>query len=356
VTRPSLSDIRRALYARASAQHDELALAAHALLGAPPTAEQTSELLDFFCLEWVDAEGWTVTQRAAAEGAVPAEVDRWALDAHRALFVVDGWSSGNVQLRDIATEDAFAVHAPWAEADLPRRSVLRATIVPFDGTLRFFGEPDVWDPMGVIARMELLAEWQRGPEPDLLARLRALRAAFVRQREERDVWVSHFGADLVVFEGADDMERRLARFISVLFNEARFPSLGGRTRHEVERAHKGDEPKVVQFALGPTLRGSGRHGAIYDAVEGIHFLPALGEFLDHLGGRGDHADVVRTYLDDPGITFLPFRRAAEAYDGASARVAALLAGAGPARMEDLIVGIKGNARRAEPSVLPGFDD
>ncbi len=353
---PSLTDVRRVLYARASAHHDELAHAAHALFGAPPAAEQTAELLDFFCVEWVDAEGWTVAQRAADEESVPAEVARWALDAHRALFVVDGWSAGYVQLRDIATEDAFSVHAPWAEADLPRRSVLRATIVPYDGASRFFGEPDVWDPMGVIARMEFLAEWQRGPEPDLLARLRALRAAFVRQREERDVWIAHFGADLVVFDSADDMERRLARFISVLFNEARFPSLGGRTRHEVERAQKGDEPKVVQFSLGPTLRGPGRHGAIYDAVEGIHFLPALGEFLDHLGGRGTHTDVVRTYLDDPGITLLPFRRAAEVHEGATARVAALLSAAVAARIEDIIVGIKGNARRAEPSVLPGFDD
>jgi hypothetical protein len=328
---------KRTLYARAARRPDELAAAAHALLGSSPSPDQHAEVLDFFVTEWVDAEGFTEVERAVDEGALPAEALRWPAEVRTAMWVVDGWEGTTVMLRDVASEDEIAVHAPHAVDDLPRRTVLRARVLPTGDTWSFSGEPDVWEPMGVLARMDLLRAWQETGAPDTHARLVALRAAFRRQREERDAFVAWFKADLVVFEDAAAMERALAPFVSHLENTWRFPSLAGRTRAEARKAAKGGDPVIVQLALGPTLTGPGRPGVIYDRVEGVHFLPSFGELRAHLDGAGSFPEVLAHYLEDPGYTALPFRRL---------RVPPELEAAVAAKAPS----------RVTPSVLPGFDD
>ncbi|MFZ5480560.1 MAG: hypothetical protein ACOZNI_27605 [Myxococcota bacterium] len=342
--------VKRVLYARAAARREELALAASALYGRPPAPEEWSDFLDAFVIEWVDAEGRTEVERAVAEGAIPGEALRWPREVRTALWVVDGWEGDAVLLRDVATEEEVAVHAPGLAADLPRRTVLRARVVPVGERLVFSGEPDVYEPMGVIARLDLLRAWRDTPEPGALERLRALREGFARQREERAAFVAHFGADAVVFADAREMERRVAAFVSHLLNTHRFGSLGDRTRAEAFREAKGEEPKVVQIQLGPTLTGPGRHGVVYDDVEGVHFLPRLGDGWAHLRGEAEFPDVVRAWLDDPGVTALPFRRA-----GATAALARFL-GVPDAPLDELLAPRKDLSRRASPSVLPGFED
>jgi hypothetical protein len=339
------------LYARAARRPDELALAAHALYGGPPDPSGQTDFLDFFVIEWVDAEGWTEVEHAVRDGQLPADALRWPREARTALWVVDGWEGDQVLLRDVRTEAEVAVTAPGAEADLVRRSVIRARVVPVGDTWRFSGEPDVWDPMSVIARMDLLRQWMEGPEPTLLEHLADLRAGFLRQREERDAWILHFGADELVFPNAKDMELRLAPFVSYLNNEHTFPSLGGLTRAEAFRTNKGADPTIMQLSLGPTLTGPGRPGVIYDAVEGVHFLPAYGELLAHLRGEEEHPAVVRMYLDDPGITRLPFRRA-----GVTGVLAALLGRPSDEPLDQLLAPFKPTGVRTAPSVLPGLED
>jgi hypothetical protein len=334
---------------------EELALAAHALLGEPPTPEQLPDLVDFYALEWVDAAGWTTVERLVAAGKLPESALAWSHEVRTGLWVVDSWQGDQVCLRDLATDEEIAVFAPGQEGELPRRSVLRARTIglPVEGAQArrtFVGSPDVWDPMSVLARMDLLARWNETPEPATLARLRALRAAFRRQREEREVFVRHFGEDLVVFDSPADMERRFADFMNELLNAARLPSLGGRTRAEAHRTTKGEDPVIARFELGGDLAAPGRHGIIYDAVEGVHFLPDLGAVLAHLRGTAEAPDPVRRYLADPGVTRLPFQRA-----GATAALAALL-GVPDAPLDTLLAQPKPSGRRIAPSVLPSFDD
>ncbi len=344
----TLSELKRRLYARAVAHTEEVAHAANALLEGPPGPEQYPDFIDFFAIEWVDAEGLTEVDRAVADGELPEVCLSWPREVRTALWVVDGWEGDQVLLRDARTEAEIAVTAPGRQEDLPRRSVVRARVIPWEGSLQFSGEPDVWEPMGVLARMELVQAWESGPEPDLVARLAALRAAFVRQREEREAWIAWFGADEVVFDDAAHLERALAPFVSHLNNTWRFPSLGGRTRSEAFREAKGAEPVVVQFALGATLTAPGRHGVIFDAVEGVHFLPAWGEVRAHLRGEGHAPELLAAYLSDPGITRLPFRRA-----GGS--VLAMLAGQPGAALEEALDVWKPRIRPT-PSVLPGLEE
>jgi hypothetical protein len=344
------------LYARAARRPDELAAAAHALYGGPPDPEAypdfpDTDFLDFFAIEWVDAAGLTEVDHAVRAGELPEAALRWPREVRTAMWVVDGWEGDLVLLRDIRTEAEIAVSAPGMQADLPRRAVVRARVIPVGDALRFSGAPDVWEPMGVIARMDFLREWMATPEPALLEHLLALRVGFLRQREEREAWIAHFGADELLFDDPRDMERRLAAFMSHLNNEHVFPSLGGRTRAEAFRVAKGSEPTIVQLTLGATLTGPGRPGAIYDEVEGIHFLPAYGEARAHLRGEAPHPGVVTMYLDDPGITRLPFRRVGE-----TAALARLLGLPEETPLDTLLDPYKPSGVRALPSVLPNLED
>ncbi len=343
------------LYARAAAQPELLAQASHALLGGAPDDGQVAEVLDLATIAWVDREGWTLVERAVADGALPPEAARWAHEARAGLWVVEQWMGADVRVRNLATDEAEVVHAPGMEADLPPRAVLRAWLLPVAQTRVFSGSPDTWGPMGVIARMDLLAQWRTTPEPALLDRLATLRAAFRRQREEREAFIAHMGADLVTWTDSAAMERAFAELVNVMLNHARFPSLGGRTRAEAWRAAKGEDPKVIQVRLGGDLAGPGRHGIVYDSVEGVHVLPHLADVLDHLAGRGFHPDAVRAYVADPGVTALPFRRAVAADPGATARLAAVL-GVADGPLDTLLAPHKDADAPRAPSVLPDFDD
>lgn len=345
-----IATVRRSLYLRAGRRQEELAVCAHRLHGGAPSEEQWADFLDFFAIEWVDGSGRTEVEHAVAAGELPEAALRWPREVRTALWVVVGWEGDLVLLRDIATEDEIAVHAPGVQADLTRRTVVRARVVPWGEHLVFSGEPDVFGELGVMARMELLQGWRETAEPGLIEELRELRAGYLRQREERAAFVAFFGADEVIFPDAAAMEEALPRFVHFLINEHAVPSLGGRTRAAAHRESKGSEPSIVQFRLGETLTGPGRPGAIYDEVEGIHFLPRLGELYDHLRGVADAPDVVRLYLDDPGITALPFRRA-----GRTEALARLL-GVDDAPLDTLLAPYKELHARRLPSVLPGLDD
>ncbi len=325
----------RSLY---TAEHDpkEISFAAHMLYGEAPT--DWADFIDFYVTSWVDAEGYTAVERAVDLGRAPASALRIPGEVRTALWVVDGWEGDLVLLRDLATEGEIAVLAPGRAAELPRRTVLRARVVPeigrdaSDPAFVFTGSPDLYDGMGVIARMDLLRAWQETPEPDLIDRLAALRAAFHRQREEHTAFVAFLGSGERVYPHAQALNGELTRLISFLNNEWRFGSLGGRTRAEAHRIAKGSEPQIVQIQLGESLAGPGRPGIVYDRVHGAHFLPRYGELLDHFAGRASHPDVVQFYLEEPGLPGIAFRTA-------------------PPEIQALKP-----TGRAVPSLLPGWDE
>lgn len=337
-----IAEARRRLYAAAQARPEELARCAARRFGGPPPPDQWLDFLDFFAIEWVDGEGYCLADRVE----LPPEAQAWPREVRTALWVVDGWDDGRVLLRDSATEAEVAVEAAGLEEELPRRSVLRARVLPWGDRCIFAGEPDLYGVMGVIARMELAEAWRQSGEPALLAELAELRAAFTRQREERAAFVGFFGADILVCADAAELEARLAAFAHHLFEVYRPPSLGGRTRMEAWRARKGESPRVG-FTVGESLR-QGRPGLIYDEVEGVHFYPSLGEFFGHLRGELDAPELVRAWLAEPGISRLPFRRA-----GGLDRLRAL---AGPGELEEILDRHKPRIERHSPNHLPGVED
>lgn len=346
----SLGAWKKILYAGLQQQPEELAMAAQMLLGGPPTEEQVEDFLDFFALEWVDAEGWTALQRRIRDGDLPSSLAGWSEQVVTALWVVDGWADQRVLLRDLATDAEYAVEASGLQAELPRRMVLRARLIPWEGSWIFSGTPELVEPLGVIARLQLLHRWREGPEPALLQRMAELRRLYRQLREEREAWIAWFGSDEVIFSGSKHMNEAMAGLVNHLFNVWTFVSLGGRTRAAARREQTGRDPEIIQFELGGVLARPGRHGAIYDPVEGVHFLPHYGELRAHIRGEEEHPEIFREYLGDPGISRLPFLRLGES------RGLARRLGLPEDRTEVLLEGIKPPTPRWSVSLLPGMED
>jgi hypothetical protein len=210
--------------------------------------------------------------------------------------VVDGHDAGRALLRDLVDDTEIAVSLPPAAlAELPRRTVLRARVVPWRGALCFFGEPGLYGTPSVLERMALLAAWRAGGEPELLQALRRRRAGWARQRNQRRVFLAHFGRDLVEFNGAAAMEEAIQGYLDHLLRRDRGPTGGRPTLEEQFRAERGQMPQIVEVVLGPTLR-AGRPAMCFDEVEGLLFLPSFGELRDHLAGRAEHADILDLWM------------------------------------------------------------
>lgn len=274
----TLSALRERLWHEARQHAEEVALAAHALFGAPPGDDQWPELLDFVGTEWVDARGWVGHQRLGLG------LHDWLDGVRTSLWTVDGWEGELVCLRDAATDEEIAVSCPGAEADLPRRTVLRARVVPWDGALRFLGEPALFGQHGVIGRMQLLEAWRDSPEPATLSAQRELRLGFARQRDQRQAFLAYFGEDRWTAASADELERGLNAFLAHYLYERPCPLDGGRPPVVAARAKSGREPQRVELRLGDSLRG-GPPSVVFDEVFGLEFVPAGDAPLSPVAGR-----------------------------------------------------------------------
>ncbi|MCB9791888.1 MAG: hypothetical protein H6741_04100 [Alphaproteobacteria bacterium] len=338
------ANVKRRLYAAAQdpAHQGELALAARAWFAGPPDPEDWPDFLDFFALEWVDAEGWTLLERVEGP-TLPPELLRWGLELRSGVFVVDDHQGRLTRLRDLRSEEVLPALLPEL---LPARSLLVGRLLPWGEVWLPSGQPDVHDPMSALRRIDLVQRWASGPRAALSERMAELRRSFVVQREQRQVFVDCHGADLLIFEQPDALAEAMRRFMQRLLLEARLPSLGGRTHAELRAQDQGLSVPAVDVRLGEGLRGE--VGVIFDEVEGLHFLPRLGEFMSYMNNELQHDEIIHLYANDPGVSRLPFRRA-----GAPERLAQALS-VPPGPLEELLDLIKPRTR-ASPSLMPGFE-
>lgn len=336
--------VKRRLYeaAQSPAAREELTLAARAWFEEPPEPEEWPEFIDFFALEWVDAEGRTLLERELGD-ALPPELLRWSLELRSGVFIVDGQEGATTWLRDARTEQRLPTRLG---EPLPARSLLVGRLLPWEDHWLPSGAPELHDPMSALRRVDLIERWSRSPRAALQKRLRELRRSFILQREQREVFIECHGADMLFFDSAEALAEAMRRFMQRLLFEARLPSLGGRTHAELRSQDQGLAVPAVDVQLGEGLRGE--VGLIFDAAEGLHFLPRLNEFMSHMKGDAQTSDITELYLSDPGVSRLPFRRA-----GRPERLAELL-GVAPAPLEELLDPYKPRTR-ASPSLMPGFE-
>jgi hypothetical protein len=180
----------------------------------------------------------------------------------------------------------------------------------------------------------------------LLDQHSALRRAFLAQREQQPAFLHHFGSPLVVFDDTATLQSELEGFLSWLHHGYQPPSLGGRTWAEEAEARLGSPALQVKVELAPNLENCTSVGMVFDADEGIHFLPDFREFQRQVENSPEPADVLAAYLSDPGITALPFRLV----DSTAALQRAL--GLPDLALEELLQHAKPPAARLAPSLFP----
>ena len=340
--------LKRALYAAAHApeQREELSKAVLAWFEGEPQEEGWPDFIDFFALEWVGQQGQTLLETVVGD-PLTIQARQWLTGVRNGVFVVDAMAGDVAFCRDAATEEDLAVVVGEA---LAPGSVLRGRLLPEgQGRFQVSGDPDVYGPLPIIERMRLVQNWLNSPRRALCEWLAGLRAGFLRQREQRQAFLAFFGGDQLLFPNTLEMEQHLNGFLEHLLHRYLPPGLGGRTFAEDHQLTTGEPAVQVKVELSPSLLQAGAVGVLYDATEGIHFLPAFDAFVDHLQGRAEHPEVVRRYLQDPGISALPFLRV-----GGADRLAELL-GVPMAPMAELLAPHKAMEPRPAPSVLPHFD-
>jgi hypothetical protein len=345
---PSLSDVKRRVLpiAASEAHRAELALAARAWYGDDAPGEDWLNFLEFFAFEWLDFDGLTLVERTLGL-PLPADAQRWLTRLRHGVFVIDDWADGVAQARDTLNEDALEL---IIDEPLPARSVLCGRLIPV-GQGRYVpsGEPDLYDPLSALRRMELSRTWAMSPRKLHVDHLTGLRRAFAVQREQRAAFIAHFGADELLFEDTKQLSDAISGFLSHLLHEHRPASLEGRTLAETLRDQGGLDLPLVAATVGETLTGAPSVGVIFDERDGISFLPGWREFLLYMNNASQESNFVDFYVRSKEYGDLPFRRGAT-----PARLARHL-GVPEAPLDALVAPLK-LTRRASPSVLPGFED
>lgn len=344
----TLSDVKRRVLpiAASEAHRAELALAAHAWYGDEEPGEDWVNFLEFFAFEWLDADGLTLVERTLGL-PLPAEAQRWLTRLRHGVFVIDDWADGVAKARDTLNEDALELLIDEA---LPARSVLCGRLIPLaPGRYAPSGEPDLYDPLSALRRMELSRAWAQSPRKVHVDHLTGLRRAFAVQREQRAAFIAHFGADELLFDDSAQLSDAISGFLSHLLHEHRPASLDGRTLAETLRDQGGLDLPLVAATVGETLVGAPSVGVIFDERDGISFLPGWREFLLYMNNASQDAKFVEFYLRSREYGDLPFRR------GATPGALARHLGVPEAPVAELLAPLQ-LRRRAAPSVLPGFED
>ncbi len=224
------------------------------------------------------------------------DLARWPLEARPSLWMVDGQDGNVVLLRDLQDDREIAVAVPPAALlELPKRTVVRARVVPWRGATCFFGDPGLYGQPGVLARMHLLQQWRDGVEPELLAGLHARRVTWARQRNQHRVFLAHFGSDLAEFRSGEAMQIAVRAFLDQLLNVDRGIDGTGPTLRERFLTEHGRLPQQVDVVVGETLL-TGSPALCFDPREGLLFFPGFGELKAHLAGTAENPDILALWM------------------------------------------------------------
>jgi len=295
----------------------ELLAALTARFGPVVVADQgeLANFLDSFVLQHRLSDGRTVLERfVRARGDLP-RADRDLLlgwrDVLEGLFEVErleGEVLVTVNLIDDLTYRMRTNMDPASFERFPPGSFLAARVVPIR---------DEWLLSGAVAkfsadeadRLYEIAANTAMEHPELVFRNpERLEQAWQQQRDDRRHFIEFFGSDLVVFSGAEWVDR---------MNEY--------WRHSLANAASQLRMDAASLPSAQTM------GVIYDEVEGMSFFAEFGMlqqvFEDPaLITQPRYRDVVRHYLKDESVSPLPLRRLAQAHPDHAGKVFAHLLG------------------------------
>lgn len=263
-------------------------------------------VVDRFVLEHKLPDGRTVVDHFVKACATLTETEKQMLlgwrDVLEGIFEVqrhDGEALIAVNLIDEMTYRIRSNMGSGIFADLPPGAFVLTRLVPIADEWLFSGATNVLPASeGAVVRRAAAAIAMRHPalafrNPEKLAR------AWELQRRGRDLFIEHFGADLLVVPGRE-LAARLQDYVDYC------------NRRTAGAGH----PPGPTTDLPADLHEAATVGVIYDEVDGLQLCPNFGlvdaAFADpELVTRPVYRQAVLGYLEEESIAPLPLRRLAQ---------------------------------------------
>jgi hypothetical protein len=310
------------LFAEGPLFSDELRQARQERFGqgrALDVGEQTN-FLDHFMLQRRLADGRTVVEHFVdAQPALPEEERTLLLgwrDVVEGIFAVerrDGDALGLVNLVNDLPYRAYSNMGPQVFARMPAGSFIIGRLVPIGEAWLLSGAQQLL-PSARRAEAYRAALTLAQQHPTLVFRNPAKREqGWELQREERESFITFFGADLVVLAG-HELAARMRAYMDYRMYEER----GADGQSAAERAQReyGVVPPMPELPLPGDLQATETVGVLYDEVDGLNFLAnfALVEEAfarPELAAESRHREAVAGYLEAPSISPRLLRRLAD---------------------------------------------
>jgi hypothetical protein len=279
------------------------------------------ELLAFemwFALEYLGPDHRTVLSHFledCEDGADLVLAEQWQL-VIQGIFQVRQLLAGNYfELFNLVNEVTYTVAGnPDSPLPLEKGEFIAARILPFQDYHIFAGVIDRLETRKKNELYALVAEIQlHNPRMAFIDNQERIAQAYRIQAEEYQDFVAFFGADEVILSGIE-LPEKMREFYHYRYFQKRTQE-GGATLARAFQEKYHQLPPSPSFEFLPDLEAQQDLGLIYDKTEGMVFFLHYGRFRE-IFSRTDFKriknwrKIIFGYLEDPGISSLPFRRMA----------------------------------------------
>ncbi len=281
---------------------------------------EVGNFLDWFILQHRLSDGRTVVDHFVSAHPELPEAERAMLlgwqGVVEGIFAVQRQDGDALIVVNLVDELTYRVHSnmgPRVFKQMPAGSFLIGRLVPIGDEWLVSGYLNVLPASQQLDAYRLAADLAQQHPALIFRNPKKLEQAWEMQREERESFITFFGADLIVLPGRELAERMRAyhHFRTYEVRNAEGQSAADRARHAY-----GTVPPVPKLELPEELREAETVGLIYDEVDGLNFLTNFGlveEAFAHpeLTADRHHQEAMLGYLESPTISPRLLRRLAE---------------------------------------------
>lgn len=285
---------------------------------------QARALEDFFLLEYLLPDQRTVLSHFIenAEDATDVSLaEQWGMVIHGVFHVRQVKEDQCFELMNLVNDVSYTVrNNPDTPIEIDKGDYIVARLLAHQDYHLFTGVIDRLPTRKKSEIYEIVSEIQlQEPRMAFIDNPERIEAAYNIQKEEHEDFVTFFGSDEILLEGAR-LEDKLKEFYHYRFFQKRLENGETIAKTFQERYHQA--PLPPHFAFGEHLHAEKDIGVIYDLTEGLMFLVhyhAFEQIFAHpeqlqTDAKGKVArQLIMSYLEDPNISMLPFQRMIQRY-------------------------------------------
>ncbi|GGW40993.1 hypothetical protein [Streptomyces xantholiticus] len=278
-------------------------------------------IIDHFILRYRLPDGSTVVDRFVAGRKDLTAVDREMLlgwrDAVEGIFEIQRKEGDAVVLLNLVDDLEYRTYSNVGRAafrGVSKGGFLHTCLVPVHsagGAWLVSGAMSSY-PKSSATEIAQAALHLATSQPELVFRNpEKLEQGWQRMREDRAAFVDFCGGDELVLPPAEAED-----LLNAYYRHRQEAAVAGQPDRARGRRLSGLD--LPFFELPRELAGSHTIGVIYDQIDGLNFYADYGMLRDLFAdpvraSRGQHQDLLRTYLREGSIAPLPIRRLAAAH-------------------------------------------